>query len=485
VVINSTSTNQPVVVKGAATTGVTVPALTRALVAWNGTDYALVASNRITDLTGTLATTNGGTGLTSFTANGAVYASSTSALTTGTLPVSGGGTGAATLTANNVLLGNGTSALQVVAPGTSGNVLTSNGTTWTSAAPVPAENKLMNGAMRISQRGTSFTGLVTSASGQYTLDRWAYLTGVTANTATVTVAKNTTDYPSNSNFYNSLRLTVTTADTSVASGDIARIGQAIEGVNLQELIGRTFTLSFWVRSSKTGTHCVSFTGTNAAAAGNSYVAEYTISAADTWEFKTITVTDGLQSSFAWRGGTGEAGVTVGFTLMCGSSYQAIVNTWTGGVPLRYVTAAGASTNLLDSTSNIFAITGVQLNTGSSTAFQFLSFEEDLFNCQRYYTKSYSFDVNPGTVTNGGQLRGTASSSNAAFTAVFPAELCKLPTFFVYSPATGTSGVVRAESTSSDVAVTGYDLGTRECSFYQTGSAGTTYATAHWVATAEI
>jgi hypothetical protein len=65
---------------------------------------------------------------------------------TGTLPVANGGTGAATLTANNVLLGNGTSALQAVAPGTSGNVLTSNGTTWTSvtfAAPAPTTNQVL------------------------------------------------------------------------------------------------------------------------------------------------------------------------------------------------------------------------------------------------------------------------------------------------------------------------------------------------------
>lgn len=173
-VINATSTNQSVTVRGAGpTTGVTIPALTRSLVAWNGADYILIASNRITDLTGTLTTGNGGTGLTSFTSGGAVYATSTSALTTGTLPVSSGGTGATTLTgvvkasgtsaftasnvslssevtgtlpvanggtgattltANNVLLGNGTSAPLTVAPGTDGNILTSNGTTWQSAA---------------------------------------------------------------------------------------------------------------------------------------------------------------------------------------------------------------------------------------------------------------------------------------------------------------------------------------------------------------
>lgn len=95
------------------------------------------ANSDITSLTGlttALSTSQGGTALTSFTSGGAMYATSTSALTTGTLPVASGGTGATSLTANNVLLGNGTSAPQTVAPGTSGNVLTSNGTTWTSAA---------------------------------------------------------------------------------------------------------------------------------------------------------------------------------------------------------------------------------------------------------------------------------------------------------------------------------------------------------------
>ena len=88
-----------------------------------------------THVSGVLPTANGGTNLTSFTSGGAVYATSTSALTTGTLPVASGGTGSASLTANNVLLGNGTSAVQTVAPGSSGNVLTSNGTTWVSGPP--------------------------------------------------------------------------------------------------------------------------------------------------------------------------------------------------------------------------------------------------------------------------------------------------------------------------------------------------------------
>lgn len=112
-------------------------------------------------LAGTLATGNGGTGLTTFTAaNRAVYSTSASALTAGTLPVAAGGTGATTLTANNVIIGNGTSAVGFVAPGTSGNVLTSNGTVWSSTAPTAA-------APTTAQVGTATAGLAVGALGSY------------------------------------------------------------------------------------------------------------------------------------------------------------------------------------------------------------------------------------------------------------------------------------------------------------------------------
>jgi hypothetical protein len=122
-----------IVIRGAGpTTGVTLPAGARALVAWNGSDFVKIVSNPVvltSDVSGILPITNGGTGTSSTT-----FANLTTNVT-GTLPVGNGGTGATTLTANNVLLGNGTSAPLFVAPGTSGNVLTSNGTTWTSATP--------------------------------------------------------------------------------------------------------------------------------------------------------------------------------------------------------------------------------------------------------------------------------------------------------------------------------------------------------------
>jgi hypothetical protein len=113
--------------------GSTVLAMTGSGVAVTGT--MTVGGNSVLNAGTTVTSSQGGTGLTSFTSGGAMYATSTSALTTGTLPVASGGTGATSLTANNVILGNGTSAVQFVAPGSNGNLLTSNGTTWTSAAP--------------------------------------------------------------------------------------------------------------------------------------------------------------------------------------------------------------------------------------------------------------------------------------------------------------------------------------------------------------
>jgi hypothetical protein len=113
-----------------------------------------------TGVTGTLPTANGGTNLSTFTAaNNALYSTSSSALTAGTLPVAAGGTGRATLTANTVLLGNGTTAVQMIAPSTSGNVLASNGTTWTSTAPSGVGSSTQSWTSVIGSRsaGTTYT----------------------------------------------------------------------------------------------------------------------------------------------------------------------------------------------------------------------------------------------------------------------------------------------------------------------------------------
>ncbi len=168
-VLNNTSTSQTVTVKASATTGVTVAAAQAALIAWNGTDFELVATTDASKLTGILATANGGTGLSTFTAaNRALYSTSASALTAGTLPIAAGGTGVTTTPANGqLLIGNGTG--YTVANLTAGTGCTINNTA---------------GGITINATGTG--GSVTSVSGTGTVNGIT-LTGTVTTTGSLTL----------------------------------------------------------------------------------------------------------------------------------------------------------------------------------------------------------------------------------------------------------------------------------------------------------
>jgi hypothetical protein len=159
VVINKTSSTQSIIVIGTTGTGVTVTAGTRAMVAWDGVNFVRVeGTGTVTSVAATVPSIFSITG-------SPITSSGTLAMTySGTaLPVANGGTGATSLTANNVVLGNGTSAVQVVAPGTNGNVLTSNGTTWASSAPA---TQTYPGAGIANSTGSAWgTSYTTSGSG--------------------------------------------------------------------------------------------------------------------------------------------------------------------------------------------------------------------------------------------------------------------------------------------------------------------------------
>lgn len=245
-----------------------------------------------------------------------------------------------------------------------------NGTDYLSAWD--DKNKVINGAMEIAQRGTSFAA---AASGTFPVDRFSYQF---AATTAVVMASQQADAPSSNEFRTSLRIAVTTADAAIAAGDVALVEQRIEGYNARDLIGRTFTLGFWVRSSKTGTHCVAFRNSSG---DRSYVATYTVNAANTWEYKYITVPNGLITAGTWDWTNG-SGLLVSWILAAGSTFQT-------GSPLSWqptnVVATAGQVNCLDTIGNIFAITGVQLESGTApTPFARGNFQRELAACQRYY-----------------------------------------------------------------------------------------------------
>lgn len=310
-------------------------------------------------------------------------------------------------------------------------------------------NKIINGKMDVRQRGDVFLPVTANT---YTLDRWVY--GAVSTSAVLNLAANT-DAPSSGEFRVSLRTEVTTADASIASGDIVHISQYIEGYNVRELIGKSFTLSFWARSAKAGTHCVSFRNSGS---DRSYVSEYQINTINTWEYKTVTVPAGLITAGTWDWTNG-SGIRVGWALAAGSTYQTTKDTWQIG---NYLSTAN-QVNCLDTIGNIFAITGVQLEAGSvATPFEHRPIGTELALCQRYFQ------------TIGRMFGWSLSDTQMVFNHTFPTTMRNTPTLVVVNatPA-GESPIGVSGRTSSGISPS---LGTSSASqaqIYMNGFSGMT------------
>jgi len=340
-------------------------------------------------------------------------------------------------------------------------------------------NKIINGAMEIAQRGTSFT-VNTGFGANYTLDRYSRI-AVTSAVVTVTQAS---DGPATEpTLPYSLRCTVATADPTVTASELWTLLQKIEGYSARDLIGKTFTLSFWARSAKVGTHCVAFYNNDYPSADRYYVAEYNISVANTWEYKEITVIGGLITAGTWDWTNG-SGLTVGWTLYCGTTRQGVAGSWQSGWAL----ATSSQVNVLDTIGNIFAITGVQLEVGNTpTPFEHRPFGVELDMCQRYYEKSFSYATAPAQNTGVtlGAAYATGQVVNQAFSTSVTFAVAKraAPTITTYAPDSATANW--SLNTTTPTAATA-NIG--DSAFAVTGStavtAGNSYSI-HWDANAEL
>ena len=279
-------------------------------------------------------------------------------------------------------------------------VLAADGTASTTVSSVNGgalagmRNRIINGGMDIAQRGTSFAAIAATA---YSMDRWRW----GQDGAMVCTVSQSTDVPNNT-FQSSYKVDVTTVDSSIAADDYALVSQGIEGYNVRDLIGTTFTLSFWVKSPKTGTHCVAFRN---GGFDRSFVKEYTIVAANTWEYKTLTVSGGLITSGTWNW-TNSLGLNVGFALAIGTTFHTTADAWQTG---NFIATAN-QVNVMDNTANDFFITGVQLEPGAvATPFERRIYGQELALCQRYYeTSEVNRSIFSGNVTSGEGYRTNVS-----------------------------------------------------------------------------
>jgi hypothetical protein len=248
------------------------------------------------------------------------------------------------------------------------------------------KNLVINGDMRIFQRATSAT---TSTSTYDTVDRFLLYESsdgaMTSEKEGISVADQAT-----TGQRTALVMNVTTADGTIAANQFAAIYHRIEAQNLQHLLygtsaAKNLTLSFWCKSNKTGTYCISFNKNDST---EYYIPiEYTISSANTWEKKVIVLspTAGSTSLITASGGViaddNGVGLQITFGLAWGSNYHGTNNTWTTSSHL----ATSNQVNWLDSTSNNFYLTGVQLEVGDqATDFEHLPHDVQLARCKRYF-----------------------------------------------------------------------------------------------------
>ena len=253
---------------------------------------------------------------------------------------------------------------------------------------VKFKNLIINGNMSISQRGTSFTGLGDTDS-QYTLDRFKWSEEGSTGDAEFTITQST-DVPTGQGFATSLKIDCTTADTSVASTNIVYIEQRVEGQNLQYLkygtsSAESTTLSFWVKSNKTGTYTVNALG-DIDGSGKLYSQAYTISSADTWEKKTLTF---IGDTALAINNNSSNGLQLMWNLLAGTSKSSgSLQTWGSNTQAN---RAVGQVNLADSTSNEWYITGVQLEAGTTASdFEFLPHDANLHRCHRYCNATLNY-----------------------------------------------------------------------------------------------
>jgi len=308
----------------------------------------------------------------------------------------------------------------------------------------PYRNIIINGDMSIAQRGTTATGLGNGDGGYHTIDRFNL--GITDTPTYEFTMSQDADVPTGQGFTKSLKLSCTTAQASLGTGNALRILTGFEGQNLQYLKygtanAESLTASFWIKSNKTGDYCVALYNSDTIDITTKTI---TINSADTWEKKTLTFSGDTSNAFNNDNG---ASLFLWICFLAGTNYNtsSAVN-WTSYSAGRL--AYGQTVNLADSTSNYINITGVQLEAGdSATPFEHLPYDVNLGRCQRYFEKSYNYETAIGTATFQGCVYGSGSYSatttsylNAS--TVYSVEKRATPTLTIYDAAGNSAKCTR-------------------------------------------
>lgn len=242
----------------------------------------------------------------------------------------------------------------------------------------------------------------------------------------------------------SFAATVTTVGPDLGLNQHYNINHAMEGYDWAKLAQRPVTVSFWVKSSLTGIYCISLVN---AGGDRSYVDQYTITAADTWQKKIFNIPPS-PSAGTWNY-TNDVGIYFRWCLNAGPTHQTSAGSWATGDFL----ATSNQVNLMGTLTNTFKITLLQIEAGfTATPYDFVPKDKVMRDCQRYYFKSYNNSDVPGTITNSGATAAFAVTASGLLTSSLENPFVNMrttPSITIYSPTTGTPAFVRNATAGTD------------------------------------
>ena len=307
---------------------------------------------------------------------------------------------------------------------------------------VGMKNRIINGAMNIFQRATTTTQNTTA--NVYALDQWAGFGALTDGVYTMTQASATPP----TGFTNYLRATITTADSSIGAGQSYGLRHCIEGYNTTDLGwgasgASSITISFWARSSVTGTYPVTVIND---VLTRCYLFTFSL-VANTWTYVTQTITG--DTTGTWEKTT-SSGIKMFFGLGYGSNYLGTTGSWQTTTSTTYLGTATGCTALIATNGATFDLTGVQLEKGSTaTAFEWRPYPTELILCQRYY-QDFRANINNG----GGPLTNSVTGSSGTRVPFAPTlvTMRASPTITPYTTG-GTSGSLSEFSAGVNVGAT--------------------------------
>jgi hypothetical protein len=364
------------------------------------------------------------------------------------------------VTLTNVTISSGTSNIAANVSTAVGLLPQANGGTGTTTGYYGFKNRIINGAMVIDQRnaGASVTNAV--GGNVYAVDRFDMFG---SQASKFTAQQNAASVTPPAGFKTYLGITSSSAYTVGASESFS-VRQRIEGFNTADLdfgsaSASTITFSFWVRSSLTGAFGGCFYNANG---DRFYPFTYSISSANTWEQKTVTVAG--DTTGTWAGATNGIGLVAQFSLGAGASVSGTAGAWTGSAALQPT----GSTSVVGTNGATWYITGVQLEKGSTaTSFDYRPFGTELALCQRYFCSSFPSTVAPaqntGTAYNNMPLVNATIAQYLASQFFFPVAMRSVPTITLYNPS-AANAQARNYSTGTDCSSTSAASGNNN-SFY--------------------